>query len=153
MNIVKIISVYLFSFCFCQNVFCESKISIEDLWINEAPPNMTVLAAYGAIHNNTDSDLILEKIESSQFETIEIHTIIIKDDISKMLKQDNFSVKKGAHAKFSPGGMHIMLYEPKTPVKKGDSFDFIFYFSDGSQVQTKAIVKKLSETSNHHHHH
>ena len=60
--------------------FCygEAQISIKNVWINEAPPTMTVLAGYGLINNNSDNLVVLERITSPLFETIEIHKITIK---------------------------------------------------------------------------
>lgn len=153
MHLLKLIIVFFGLIFSITHAYCASEISIDRLWINEAPPNMSVLAAYGSIKNTSLEDVKIERINSPYFSEIEIHKIITKNDISKMIKQNDFAIKKNSTVEFSPGGIHLMLYEPISPVKKGDAIPFIFYFSNGEQIHTEAIVKKLSESTEHNHHH
>ena len=48
--------------------------------------------------------------------------------------------------KLSPGDYHLMLFNPKMPLKIGDMPVFIFGFSDGTQIRVKAnIIKRNNQ--------
>ncbi len=136
---------------FTLSSHAASNIQINNAWINEAPPTMKILAAYLTIENTSNSDIILDRIESPAFETVEMHRSIVEDDVARMIKQNNLSIQANSQTVFEPGGLHLMLINPDSSKKQGDITALIFYFSDGSILSVDAIVKKASDQTLHHH--
>jgi copper(I)-binding protein len=46
----------------------------------------------------------------------------------------------GGGVRFEPGGLHLMLMQPKSALKVGDSVHFLLRFADGSALDVVAPV-------------
>lgn len=148
---LKTISIIVFLFL-SPVCIANDGIVVENIWINEAPPNVKVLAAYGKISNQSETDIILHTIISPNFKKVEIHQSIIKDDIAKMVKQDELIIAAQSTVVFEPGGMHLMLFNSESQLKSGNTVPLEFEFSNGEKNRVMAQVKKLSSSHHHHHH-
>ena len=123
------------------------KVDITDLWISEAPPTISVLVAYVTLKNNSEIPVSLTSISCSLFSSIEIHRSIVKNDIASMERHPTLEIPSKSTIKLSPGDYHLMLFNPKTPLKIGDAPVFIFSFSDGTQIPVTAAIRKLSNST------
>lgn len=128
-------------------------ISIDNVWISEAPPGVTTLAAYATIYNSSDETKILTSVSSPLFSSVEIHRSKIVDGIARMEKQAAITINAEYTIELSPGGYHLMLFNPDTPLQSGNSVSISFYFSDGSSLSVEAPVLKRQNDSHQHHHH
>tara|TARA_B100001250_G_scaffold115499_1_gene97877 strand:- start:1842 stop:2294 length:453 start_codon:yes stop_codon:yes gene_type:complete len=149
---MKIISRLTFSLIIFLNiniVLAENnkKVSVTNLWIKEAPPTVSVLVAYAKLKNNTDTSLSLTSIESPFFSSIEIHRSIIKNDTASMERHTTLEIPSKATVELAPGDFHLMLFNPKKPLKIDDAPTLIFGFSDGTQITVRAPIKKRNNTS------
>ena len=148
---ILFINFFLTSSLFANN---DQAIEIKDIWINEAPPTVSVLAAYGKIYNSSDKSIDLISASSPDFFRIEIHRSVIKGDIVSMEQQGSLSVPAGKTLTLSPGDYHLMLFEPAKTLRSGDKANLTLTFSNGSNISVEAMVKKRSnEDHSHHHHH
>ena len=120
------------------------KVDITDLWISEAPPTMSVLVAYVALKNNSEIPVSLTSISCPLFSSIEIHRSIIKNGIASMERYSSLEIPSKSTIKLSPGDYHLMLFNPKTPLRIGDAPVFIFSFSDGTKIPVTAAIRKRS---------
>jgi len=118
------------------------KINITDLWISEAPPTVSVLVAYVTLINNSEIPISLVSISCPLFSSIEIHRSIIKNGIASMERHATLEILSKSTIKLSPGDYHLMLFNPKMPLKIGDAPVFMFGFSDGTQIRVKANIRK-----------
>jgi len=118
------------------------KINITDLWISEAPPTVSVLVAYVTLINNSEIPISLVSISCPLFSSIEIHRSIIKNGIASMESHATLEILSKSTIKLSPGDYHLMLFNPKMPLKIGDAPVFMFGFSDGTQIRVKANIRK-----------
>jgi copper(I)-binding protein len=148
----------LFSFFICNHSFADEHktINISDAWISEAPPTVSILAAYAKIQNSSDKEKILTAISSPSFSMIELHLSNVDDGIAKMEKQDSLSIPANESIELSPGSYHLMLFTPEAPLKAGDTASLTFSFADGSSKTVEAIVKKrdvMKQSHDHEHSH
>ena len=142
----RISGLIFFLFLFLNNniVLAEKnmEINIADLWISEAPPTVSVLVAYVTLINNSEKPVSLVSVSCSLFSSIEIHRSIIKNGIASMQRHAALEIPSKSTIKLSPGDYHLMLFNPKMPLKIGDMPVFIFGFSDGTQIRVKANIIK-----------
>ncbi|VAW33382.1 hypothetical protein MNBD_GAMMA01-1782 [hydrothermal vent metagenome] len=125
------LSCYPFLFASASDNF----LTVSDHWLRAAPPNAMMLAAYAKLSNNTGTDKILIGAASPDFAMVEIHKSVIIDGIASMVHQPELIIKKGETLTLQPGGLHIMLMHPKSPVKAGDSIKIcLIYTQDGIEV-------------------
>ena len=98
----------------------EAGVSVRDAWIREAPPGMTMMAGYMALHNNTLRPQVLVAASSSEFKTAMIHRTIVKDGVAGMMHASQIELAPKASLIFAPGGYHLMLMNPKRTLRAGD---------------------------------
>lgn len=134
----------------------NNSIKIMQAWISEAPPTVSVLAAYAHIQNMTQKSKTLVAVNSPTFTKTELHLSKVVNDTATMEKQDSLIIPANSTVKLSPGAYHLMLFNPKAQLKSGDTIELSFSFADGSLIPAIATVKKRnssSHTHEHHHHH
>jgi copper(I)-binding protein len=115
---------------------------VQNAWINEAPPNAKVLAAYMVIENHTAKNDALISVTSGTFAKVETHQSIEEDGMAKMIKLPKINVPAQGKAVLAPGGMHLMLIKPKKRLKQGDHVELILNFEGGKKISVKTMVKK-----------
>ncbi|MGB1800480.1 MAG: copper chaperone PCu(A)C [Gammaproteobacteria bacterium] len=140
---------------FLNSVFASenSSIKVIDAWISEAPPTVSVLAAYADIQNMTQESKALVSVSSPAFPKIELHLSKVINDTATMEKQESLTIPANSTMKLSPGAYHLMLFNPEAPLKSGDTVDLNFNFADGTSIPATATVKKRSNGGHDHHHH
>ena len=73
------------------------------------PPGGLMAAGYFELHNPAATALVLEALESAEFESVEMHETVDDDGVSRMRPIANATIAPGETLKFEPGGMHLML--------------------------------------------
>ena len=148
----KIISAVCLCLLSGMSLFADSPtIRVSNAWVNEAPPTVNINAAYLSIENTTDQIIILNEIESPDFERIEIHRSIVSDDTARMQLQTLVNIAANAQFRFAPGGYHLMLFNPGKPLHAGDMTSFTLHFSGEIQITVDAEIKRLKLDHSHQH--
>ncbi|RUM94143.1 MAG: hypothetical protein DSZ28_04665 [Thiothrix sp.] len=119
-----------------------SALQYEGAWIREAPPGMQMMAGYVTIQNNNEKDIVILSAASETFMDIEMHKTEVTDSTARMVKQENLPIPAGGSLELSPGGYHLMLMMPSTPLKIGDKVKIDFTLKDGSTSSTEFKVLK-----------
>ncbi|OGT83682.1 MAG: hypothetical protein A3G42_03380 [Gammaproteobacteria bacterium RIFCSPLOWO2_12_FULL_47_76] len=135
-----------------QSVFAQNSIEITDVWINEAPPTVKILAGYFTIVNLSDVPVDLIAAQSPAFERVEFHLTETQDGVARMQKLETISIPAQSDFSFSPGEYHLMLFNPVKTTKAGEMISLQLTFSNGTNIDVEAEVKR-SESPPHHHHH
>lgn len=117
-------------------------VTIDNLWIREAPPGMTTMAGYMALRNNTSRPEVLVAASSSGFETVMIHRSIVQDGMARMVHASQIELAPNASLVFAPGGYHLMLMNPKRTLRAGDRVDIILEFRSGLRLPVTFEVRK-----------
>lgn len=141
----------------CIGQVNASQLQVTDAWIPEAPPVARVMAAYLTLNNPSDKNLTLTSVSSPDFKRVEMHRTENKDGMSRMVRQNNVEIPAKGRTEFKPGGLHLMLMQPKRAIKKGDTVMLVLTV-DKQTLSVKATVKEAtlddhSAHGHHHHHH
>lgn len=104
---------------------------IKNFWLQAAPPNVAVMAAYGELVNNTNQDIILVDAYSPAFGATMIHQTKVVDGVAKMIHQAELVIKPSEKLIFKPGGFHIMLMQPKFLVNVNDGIKINLLYKSG----------------------
>ena len=129
----------------------DSTVVIRDAWIREAPPNAQVLAGYAQIENTTDKADAIVTVSSTAFEKAEIHRSEVKDGVARMAQAKRLDLPPGQIVKLEPGGTHVMLFNPKSPLRAGQHVTLSFTLSSGKTLSVKADVRNTLKPSEHQH--
>ena len=111
-------------------------LQIENAWIRSAPPGASMMAGYALVKNSGKTARTLRDVSSKDFEAIEIHKTTVEMGVSKMQYLETVPVAAGDTARFEPGGMHLMMFNPKRALKAGDTLELAF--SCGGKKRLKA---------------
>ncbi len=151
----KIKLILSLSFLFFSLLFADenTNVNISNVWISEAPPTVSVLAAYATIENLSDQTQTLTSVTSSSFSKIELHLSKVVDEMATMEKQETLMIPAKDSIEFTPGAYHLMLFDPKISLKAGDKINLIFTFADNTSHNIEALVEKRNNDNHEHHHH
>jgi copper(I)-binding protein len=125
------------------------KLEVHDAWVREAPPNAKVMAAYFSLHNHSAKGKTLISMSSPAFKRVEIHRTEKQDGMMKMLPVSRVILSSKGSVSFEPGGMHVMLMNPKKRLKAGDKISLTLFFTDESSLKISLPVKKATASMNH----
>lgn len=129
----------------CQLVACsKEKITIQDAWIPEAPPNVPALAGYMTINNDTEDTVTLVNISTTSFERIEIHHTVHNREtgLTRMIRQQTLDIAPRTSLRFKPGGYHLMLIHPRKVIQDGERIPLTLMFSNGQSFDIEFQVQR-----------
>jgi len=124
---------------------------VRDAWVREAPPNAQILAAYAQIENATDQADAIVAVSSDAFEKAEIHHSEVKDGVARMARLKRFDLPARQVVKLEPGGAHVMLFNPKSPLHAGQHLTLRFTLHSGKTLNVDADVRNTLPPAEHHH--
>lgn len=116
-------------------------IKVLDPWVQAAPPNVNVLAAYMEIKNDSGNPRILVKVSSPAFDQAGIHRSMMHGDMVHMEELKELNIPAHASEVLKPGGLHLMLTGAKKPLNIGDQVPMTLTFRSGEKIEVKAIVR------------
>lgn len=143
------LSIFLLLLASAGNLSAAGKIEIKNPWVREAPPNAKVMAAYFSLHNHSVQGKILISASSPDFKRAELHRTEEHDGMAKMVAVHRLNLDSKGSIDFKPGGLHIMLINPKKSLKAGDSISLTLFFTDESSLKISVPVKKAAATMGH----
>lgn len=119
----------------------DGDIQIRDPWVQAAPPNVKIMAAYLEIHNSGKAPRILASVSSPVFEQVGIHRSVMHGNMVHMEHLNELAVPPQASAVLKPGGLHLMLTDAKKPLRIGDQVPITLLFKGGEKIQFMAAVR------------
>ena len=131
------------------------QLGVSNAWIPQAPPGVDMLAGYLTLKNSGDAPVSILAAQSDRFLTVTVHQTVIENGVSRMRELNHLEIAPGEEVKFAPGGVHLMLMQPRREVLPGDRIEITFLLSDGQRVPAIFDVQGQDATdgATHEHHH
>jgi len=105
-----------------NQLFADCKgLKIEQAWIPQAPPVASVLAGYARLNNDSDTALHIDAVAGAAFGSVEMHQMSMEGGMMQMRPLQGLDVPAHGSLVLADGGKHLMLMDPKRPLKAGDS--------------------------------
>ncbi|MDH5353312.1 MAG: copper chaperone PCu(A)C [Gammaproteobacteria bacterium] len=117
-------------------------LNITDAWIKNLPPVVPMRAGYMQIENSSDTPYRITGVESEVFTTIDIHESIEKNGMMSMQPISSLVIEAGTTVKLAPGGIHLMMMEPKQVLKPGDRVNISLEYDNGSTQILQMTVRQ-----------
>ncbi|WP_341316125.1 copper chaperone PCu(A)C [Paraburkholderia sp. IMGN_8] len=114
--------------------------SVSDCWIRALPGKLPS-GGYFKASNAGDQPLNLVGVSSDAFGMAMLHQTQKQGSTSAMVMVDQVPVPAHGSLAFAPGNYHVMLEQPKEPLKIGSTIPLTFTFSDGQKVIAACTVK------------
>lgn len=140
-TLLKLFLALLIAACSITSFAGEAKpVTVQDAWVRATAPGQKVGAAYMTLAY--DENITLVAAHADVADTVEIHSMEMKNGVMKMRMQDNLPIQAGKPTKLAPGGLHLMLFGIKKPLKAGEqvALTLCFKTKNGEEIHQDLIV-------------
>lgn len=120
-----------------------AEIVVTDATVRETLPGRNMTSGYFTISNQNNAPTELIAASSPQFGSVELHQHSHKDGMMKMEQVQSVSIAAGEQVHFQPGGLHLMLFDAKTSLTKGQQIPLRLTFKDGQSIEVQAMVSEI----------
>jgi copper(I)-binding protein len=129
-------------------------LTIENPWTRPTIGKMKTGAGYMKIVNKGAAGDTLVSVASPAAGKLELHTHIREGDVMKMRRvEGGIDIPAGGMAELKPGGLHIMLFDLKEPLKEGDVLPMTLSFRNAGSVRIEVKIQKTPAVAPHTHTH
>ncbi|MCW9024650.1 MAG: copper chaperone PCu(A)C [Gammaproteobacteria bacterium] len=137
------LSVILSLFITSNALHATELLHIKKAYSPEAPPVVKILAGYMELHNPTSKDIVITGVSSPDFEHVEIHSMVMRDGMMHMDRQDTLVVPAKGQVNLEPGDLHVMFINKLKSFKDGDHIPLTIQM--GKQSQSLSLPVRKSE--------
>jgi protein SCO1/2 len=120
----------------------DDLVAVMNAWIREAHPQASTNAGYLTLINTSSKSVSVIGARSEDFGAVEFHEMGMEDGMMQMRQLKHVDIDAESQVKFVPGGMHLMLKDPKRSLVEGDQSMIEFTFSSGKTQKIPLKVKK-----------
>lgn len=114
---------------------------VRDGWIRLVPGGMPMHAGFARIENACKAPASISGAKSAAYGSVELHETRLVDGVSRMRAVPVLPIAASGSAEFKPGGLHLMLMDPTSPLKAGDKVTIDFALQDGRVVHGAFVVR------------
>ena len=125
----------------------ESDITINYAWARATAPGQKVAAAYMDLASKKGAALV--KAECNLAGSVEIHSMIMENDVMKMRMLEELDIPAGKTVSLEPGGYHLMLFNLKQPMDAGKEAKFTLHFRTRTGEEKSMTLTLPIKTSAH----
>ena len=97
---------------------------------------------YLTIHNKSDKDFEIYRVKSNDFKRVELHQSVTKNGRSSMQKLEKLKILANHEIKLEPGGIHLMLFEPKDKPQHNHKIPIHFFDKNNNEVFKTVLTLK-----------
>ena len=132
----------LLSLCLLSVAACardrDCMPQVRDGWVRMPPGPMAgampMMAGFGRIENRCPMPATIVSASSPAFGDISLHETRIVDGVSRMRPVPDLRIAPDDAAVLKPGGLHLMLMQPRARLKAGSKVAVEFKLQDGRAV-------------------
>lgn len=115
---------------------------VREGWVRLMPGGMPMQAGFGRIENLCPTPVTIVAAASPAYASVELHETRVVDGISRMRAVPELRIAPDASAVLKPGGLHLMLMQPRTPLKAGSKVAIEFDLQGGGVLRGEFEVRK-----------
>ena len=149
MKVIIYILILSFSFIAQAHKYEAENMLVDHPWMKVFNNNG---AGYFKIKNIGDNDIHLLEVVSDSVDNIELHTIIMEEDVAKMRPvKGGVIIKVGESMEFKPMGNHLMFFGINQELGEGELMEAIFKFKNSKDLLVKFKMESNKSSHNHEH--
>ena len=107
---------------------------VRDGWVRLTPGGMPMHAGFGRIENFCATPVKIVGASSPSYRSVELHESRIEGGVSRMRPVPELRIAPDNAAVLKPGGLHLMLMQPTSPLKPGSRVAVEFELSGGGKL-------------------
>ena len=118
---------------------------VKDGWIRLMPGGMAMQAGFGRIDNRCPMPATIVSASSPAYASVELHESKTVGGVSRMRAVPELRIAPDGAAVLQPGGLHLMLMQPTSPLKAGSRVAIEFELKDGRKLFGEFEVRKPAD--------
>lgn len=130
----------LVAMLFASPVLADS-VKVENAWIREPAPGQAVVGGFLDVTSDRDASLV--QAASPAVGKVELHEMKMQGDVMQMREVKSIDLPKGKTVKLEPGGLHLMLYQARQPLKAGDKVPLTLTIKSGGKIEKVAATAEV----------
>lgn len=115
---------------------------VKEGWIRMLPGGMPMQAGFARIDNHCPMPATIVSASSAAYGSVELHESKLVDGVNRMRAVPELRIAPQGAAVLQPGGLHLMLMQPKTTLKPGSRVAIEFMLKDGRKLLGEFEVRK-----------
>ncbi len=119
-----------------------AQLDADDAWIRHLPPAVPVRAGYVVINNPSSRPITIVAAASPAFARVEFHRSVEHDGKMQMQRVETVTIEPGGRLAFEPGGLHLMLIDPRAKLRPGDVVEVELRLDDGRVLRLEMPVQR-----------
>ena len=120
------------------------KVTVTDPFVRAVPPVVKTSAAFMQLKSSDEVERFLVDARTPVAGAVELHMHVKDGDVMRMRRIPHIHLPPAAQVSLQPGGLHIMLFDLKQPLKPGDEVPITLVFEDGSSKDIVAPVRSVN---------
>lgn len=116
-------------------------IAVSGLTIYAPLPGTRAGVAYFNLLNDTDSAIVLRRVESPDFGRVEFHESLLVDGVYRMQALEELPIQPQASATLREGGKHLMLMEPRADLEVGQPVTLLLHYDTDGEIVLRATLQ------------
>jgi copper(I)-binding protein len=115
---------------------------ITQAWSRATPGGARVAGGYLTIENRGSAPDRLIGASAEVAEKIQVHEMSMNNGVMTMRQLDKgLAIEPGKTVKLAPGGIHLMMLNPKSPLRQGDKVPVTLEFEKAGKVPVSLDVQ------------
>ena len=102
-------------------------------------------AGFGRTENNCAVPVTIVGARSPAYGSVELHETRVVEGVSRMRAVPELRIAPDGSAVLKPGGLHLMLMQPRKPLKAGSKVAIEFDLRDGGVLRGEFEVRKPAD--------
>lgn len=107
---------------------------VSDAWLRSPPMPMPMMAGFARVVDPCGRAVAIVGARSDAFEKVELHETTVVDGVSRMRAVERIELPADGEVVFRPGGLHLMLMRPRSPLGEGEFAQVEFRLADGRTI-------------------
>ncbi|WP_414448039.1 copper chaperone PCu(A)C [Burkholderia sp. 22PA0099] len=125
----------------CAAAFAApADVTVSHCWVRAMPAGIPS-GGFFELANAGAKPVDLTDVGADAFGMAMMHQTQSNGSMSKMVMVDKATVPAKGTLAFAPGGYHVMLEEPKQPLKVGSTIPLTLTFGDGEKLTAQCKVE------------
>lgn len=129
--------------------FTQAHMRIDHPWSRLAPSSSNVIAGYFQLKNNSTEADYLISASSPIADRVEMHKHMMQNDMMVMKKLHKVKIAPLKTITFKPGGLHLMIFNPKYIPKQGENFPLLLNFKHAGKVTVNVAIEDKGHVHSH----
>jgi copper(I)-binding protein len=118
-------------------------IDVNNAEVRQPMLGRSVTAGYLTLHNTSHQAVSLVAVSTDAFKRVELHQHSHQNGVMRMEQVDKILVSAQSEVRLTPGGLHLMLFDPNTELAVGDEITLQLKFSDQQIIDIKVPIVAL----------